>query len=364
MRYEFRFPDVAEGIHEGKLIEWRVKEGQKVKSDEILCEIETDKAVVEIPSPKKGKILEMPYKSGDVVKVGSILVVLDIEEDVLPNSEDVQTEKKEFISRTEPIEVKAPPSVRRFALAHEVSLEKVAQFVGDDRLTEHDIRFFLSLKKIPEFEGDTRKKIQGIRAAISKRMQDAWQIPHASITIEIDVSDFDKAFQQSRERYKEVKLTYLSYFVKASALALQNFPIFNSSFDSLTDEIVFRKNINIGFAVDTENGLVVPNIKNCSQKSVLEIAKEITELSNKAREKKLSVSDITGSTFTITNLGSFEAKTGSGILNFPESAILIIGKLEAQKIPLNLTFDHRIIDGADAGRFLSFISQKISEVVS
>jgi pyruvate dehydrogenase E2 component (dihydrolipoamide acetyltransferase) len=447
--FEFRFPDVAEGIHEGKLIEWRVKEGDSVTSDEKLCDMETDKSVFELSSPKAGKIVKLHFKSGDTVKVGSVLVTIDDGEmnnspaavpadkakkkepvsatqrvvpeqiatsqgilNILPRErklamelgvdltgvkgtgpggritrEDIEAASKGVVKPKQVagekpatvasvpeqavnLKTTASPSVRKMAREFGVSVEQV-----NNRLTINDIKtgggnMAEPVQNSSQNEG-TRIKFEGVREKIKQRMEDSWHnIPHAAVAFDINVDALVASREKAKEKFKDVKLTYLAYIAKALAMALEKYPMFNSKIEN--NEIVMKNQINVGIAVDTEQGLVVPNIKDANKKSILDIARDIQTLADKARNRKLSPLDITNGSVSITNVGSFGAVGGAAMINYPEVSVLMVskiidrvemdnGKPVVRKIlPLTLAFDHRVVDGADAGRILQFISEQLN----
>jgi len=454
---EFKFPDVAEGIHEGKLIDWKVKEGDTVKNDQILCEMETDKSVLEITSPHAGKIAKLHFKPGDTVKVGQSLVtfgegpVSDSKEEqdqdelikkgqLKPIKEETKTSKEESqpkeklnqpkqdVSTTfkilprerklakdlgvdlsavkgtgpngritkEDIEAASKGVAPKTPLAKEVtptkvefnhaastsktkaapSIRKLARKLGipieqiNNRVTKEDLMSGGPMVKVKESNASKSVKIEGIREKIANRMTESWKnVPHASVTIEIPVDQLVKARESVKDKMKKqgVKLTYLAYLIKAVSKSFEKYPIFNSRIKG--NEIIMNKQVNVGFAVDTDYGLMVPNIKDANKKSVVDIAKEIMSLAQSARNKRLKPEEITGGSTTLTNVGSFGAVSGTAIINYPEVSIFMVNKIiervelnnnkpEAHKyLPLGLTFDHRIVDGADAGRVLNFIAE-------
>ncbi|MFC1647906.1 dihydrolipoamide acetyltransferase family protein [Nanoarchaeota archaeon] len=430
---EFKFPDVAEGITEGKLISWKVKEGDNVVNDQILCEMETDKAVLEIPSPEKGIVTKLHFKPGDTVPVGQVLITFDgtkSADEAKPEQETKQPEadiKKPTPSKTKAQQGKALPKDRKLAKELGVDLATITGTGSQGRVTADDIKAAAGsapvkpaeatpvetkpakpaeqapaeptqraqrrirappsvrkrarelgvevekLTKTPEAPvpaapplpvSGERIKIKGVRAIIKKRMEESWDnIPHAAVQIEFNAEKLVAHRQAAKQRLadKGIKLTYLAYVVRVLADALENFPKFNASIDEKTQEIILKHDINIGIAVDTPDGLFVPNIKEANKKSIAQIAKEIQELAQKARDRKLSLEEMAGGTFTITNIGSFGATSGTTIINYPEVAILMVGRMHDNMFPLNLTFDHRIQDGADAGRFLNFMIELLQD---
>lgn len=407
MVFEFKFPDVGEGITEGEIVKWRVKEGQSVKQDEIIADVETDKAVVEIPSPRPGTILKIHHKEGDVIKVGETLVTIGDKGDKAPEPEKAQEKpqkkekpkaKKESFGVvgdipedleepvSEPVqepEEKEPqktgkalalPAVRRLAKELDVDLEKIQGSGKHGRITEEDVRgskgkatpAMKVTKKYDMWGYVERQPLKGIRKATSKHMIMA--VSKAALVVNIDEADVTELWDlRKREKEKAedqgVHLTFMPFIIKAVIKALEKHPILNASLDEETEEIVLKKYYNIGIAVDMEGGLIVPVLKGADEKSILEIGKELQELSEKARERKVDLADLKGGTFTITNVGSIGGMYATPIPNYPEVSILatgrikelprvVDGRIQARRIlPLSLTFDHRVLDGAEAARF-------------
>ncbi len=406
MAYEFRFPDVGQGITEGQIVKWHVKEGDSVREDNVLVEVETDKAVVEVPSPKAGFILfRHKAKDGEKINVGDVIVVIgERGEKYIPGkavSAEMavpQSAKKKdagavvgFLpgSMSELDKgVFVMPAVRRLAAELKVSLAAVKGTGPSGRITEDDVRKAAGVATAPapkQPSGESQIKItkkydlwgyvrreplKGIRKATAEKMLLS-SSKTAAVTNFDDADITDLAALREKEKAsaekKGVKLTFLAFVVKAvfEAMKKPENNIINSSLDESSHEVVIKEYHNIGFAVATEAGLVVPVVKRVEQKDVLAIAKEITELAEKARSRKLDMADMMGGTFTITNLGSIGGTFFTPIINYPEAAILGIGKIVDKPIvregkvvirkimPLSLTYDHRLIDGAQAAAFLN-----------
>lgn len=422
MAVEFKFPDVGEGITEGEIVKWRVKEGDSIKEHDTLVEIETDKAVVEIPSPASGEILRLHHKEGDTVKVGEILVTISEKGEkvsVPVKGEAVEKEKplvkeagavgyleeapEEVPKKAEPVrqirKEKEPsmialPAVRRLARDLGVDMTQVKGSGAGGRITEEDVRKFAQehgLKKIeekmPQVEVKIQKKydmygyvervpLKGTRKSIAKHMvESAFTAPHVTHMDEADVTKLVEHREREKKiaETKGVKLTYLPFVVKAVIRAMKKHPSFNSSLDDEHEEIILKKYYNIGIAVDSEYGLIVPVIKGADKKSVLDIAKEIVELAEKVRARKIDLADLKGGTFTITNIGSIGGLHATPIINYPEVAILATGrifdrlvvekgKVGVKKImPLSLAFDHRVADGADAAQFMNSVKEGLED---
>ena len=404
---EFKFPDVGEGITEGEIVKWRVKEGDSVKQDQVLCEVETDKAIVEIPSPQAGKILKLHKKEGDVVKVGETLVtfggkgekVKEVLKKPIPKKstsvvgvlEEALPEKK-LITK----QVLAVPAVRKLAKDKGLDIEKIPGSGPEGRVLKEDVEKFAEhgegiieerkehpegrkikvVKKYDMWGYVERVPLRGIRRATANRMIEAKT--KAALVTHMDVADVTELVNiRNKEKVnaeKEgIKLTYLPFIIKAVIEGLKEHHYVNSSIDEETEEIVLKKYFNIGVAVDTPDGLMVPVIKGADQKSIMNIAKEIMSLADKAKQRKLDLMDMKGGSFTITNVGGIGGVYATPIVNFPEAAILATGgikehplvrngKIEVRKIlPLSLTFDHRIFDGAEAARFVNDVKKHLED---
>jgi len=410
MAYEFKLPDIGEGIHEGEILKWFVKEGDQIKEDDPLCEVQNDKAVVEIPSPVEGTVLEIKVAEGAVAVVGDPLISIDAEgyeSDEEDTSDEPEEEKKEEAKQKnaklsdEPVEkrVIAMPSVRKYARENEVDIREVAGTGKNDRVLKEDVDAFLAggqeealdtaeTEKAKEGKQaqqaaprqgeyyETREKMSGIRKAIAKAMVNSKTMaPHVTLMDEVDVTEL----VAHRNRFKEVaaeqgiKLTYLPYVVKALISASKKYPILNAAVDDETDEIVHKHYYNIGIAADTDRGLLVPVVKDADRKSLFEISSDINDLAEKARSGKLSAEEMKGASNTITNIGSAGGQWFTPVLNYPEAAILGIGRIAekpvarngevvvAPVLALSLSFDHRIVDGAAGQQALNQIKRLLND---
>jgi pyruvate dehydrogenase E2 component (dihydrolipoamide acetyltransferase) len=378
---QVKLPDIGEGLVEGEIVEWLVKEGDYVKMFQPLVRVLTAKATVEIPSPFEGRILRLLAKPGDVVRVGAPIAEIEAPEVQVatgaPGASDVErVESRESAREALQVPVRAPPRVRKLARELGVDLSKVKGTGPGGVITEEDVlRYAEESKKAAEaprqpalVEGAVeRVPIKGIRRIMASKMVEAKsRIPHAYIVEEVDVTELVKLRDVLRRdaESKGVKLTLLPFIVKAVVKALKEYPLLNASLDEERGEIIIKKFYNIGVAVDTPQGLVVPVIKGADGKGLYQIAREIGELAEKAREGKTSLEDLTGGTFSITNIGSVGTVLGMAVINYPEAAILgvhrlvevpryVDGELKPRKIVyLSLSFDHRFIEGAYATRFL------------
>jgi len=376
MAFEFKFPDVGEGIHEGEIVRWRVKKGDEVKEDDILCEMETAKAIVEIPTPKSGTVLHLEGEEGSIIKVGSILAVIGEkgEEWVAGKSEAEDAAKKK----------EAPGIVGSFSSEPAVGLpsrsaESTTQktpaplggIMGAARKEAPTIQTSptQTAHSTPDISGPVdREPLKGIRKAIADHMSESMRtIPHVTHMEEFDATHLVglRTTQKDDAEKQGIKLTYLAYFIEAAAQTLLKYPKLNASIDEAASEIIYKKYYNIGIAVDTPDGLMVPTIRDANKKDVFELARDIIDLANRARERKLKPEEFKGASFTITNIGSLGGTYATpiipvgqaanlGIMRMREAAVVIDGKVEVRPImTLVLSYDHRIVDGADAARFMN-----------
>jgi pyruvate dehydrogenase E2 component (dihydrolipoamide acetyltransferase) len=396
--FQFKLPDIGEGIHEGEIVKWFVKPGDEVNEDDVLCEVQNDKAVVEIPSPVKGKVLELNVSEGEVATVGQTIVSFDApgyenlkfkgdDHDDTPKQEakaeapKAETPAEPAKSPEQPVvapaanavvdpnrRVIAMPSVRKYAREKGVDIRQVAGSGNNGRVVKADIDSFLSggaavaqqtttpvaeaqapaaketetkVAKAPIPEGElpeTREKMSGIRKAIAKAMVNSKHTaPHVTLMDEVDVTELVAHRKKFKQHAAEqgVKLTYLPYVVKALTSALKKYPVLNTSLDDATDEIIHKHYYNIGIAADTDKGLLVPVVKNADRKSIYEISSEINDLATKARDGKLAPTEMKGASCTITNIGSAGGQWFTPVINHPEVAILGIGRIAEKPVVRN-----------------------------
>ena len=433
--YDFKFTDIGEGLHEGQILKWFFKVGDKVKEGDVLCVVETDKVNAEIPAPVTGIITKLGAEVGQTIHVGETLVLIDdtgkgvvATAVVTPEPEvkkdapkpEVKKEKAEekgaavvgevvvsndvIASSNEGFEntsstpvsntgkVLATPVARKMAADLKVDLNTLKGTGDHGRIMKADIQSAAksqgsavasttstfstpAMPALPK-DGVKRVKISKLRQAIVKSMNTAnLVIPSTTLMDEIDVSklvEFRKS-QKAKLEEKGVKLTYLPFIVKAVTMAIKDYPIFNASFDHDSEEIVYKDFINIGLAVDTPDGLIVPNVKNADQKSIVTLAKEIETLGAATRARTIKLEDLQQGTFSITNYGTTGIKLGTPVIKHPELAILGVGSIYRKPVvegdqivirdvlPLSLTIDHRVIDGADGGRFLLKVKELLSD---
>jgi len=429
MSFEFKFPDVGEGITEGTIVKWRVKEGDTVKVDQIIADIETDKAVVEVPTPKAGKVLKINSKAGDVVKVGSVLIVIgESGEKVEEKKEEPtpQEEKKDKIKELKKVveekkgsvgvvgslpeyeepkekvsekekkeelksslkktftakEVKALPAVRKLAKEKNIDLSTIEPTGEKGEITKDDIesatggeapKLAKAGVKITKREYDLygyteTVPMKGVRKIIAEHMVES-HTKTAPVTAfdEADVSHLWEIRQKEKTGLakKGITLTFLPFVMKSCIAALKMHPYLNAGFDDEKNAVILKEYYNMGFAVDTPDGLIVPVLKIADGKTIQQIAEELSKLSEATRSRKINLGDLKGGTFTITNIGSIGGQFGTPIINYPETAILLTGRIydkplaidgeiKIRKVlPLSLTFDHRVTDGAEAQRFMN-----------
>jgi pyruvate dehydrogenase E2 component (dihydrolipoamide acetyltransferase) len=402
MAKQFRFPDVGEGITEGEVVRWLVKEGDEVKADQTLAEIETDKAIVEMPSPYAGTVLKLHFKEKDVVKVGDVLVTIGAKGEAVPEAGaaaappavgrgPAAAQVSGIKGPTSPAvpagEILATPKVRNLAREVGVDLSSVQGTGPGGRITEEDVRsakekpaekkLQIKVKSKYDFYGNLERiPLRGVRRATARHMRESLdKAAHVTHCDEADAAGLValREKMKAEAEARGVKLTYLPLIVKALIEALKLHPTLNASLDDDEGEIVVKKYYNIGIAVDVPDGLIVPVVKMADQKSVLDIAEEIQNLAKAAKERSLDLADLRGGTFSITNVGVIGGYAATPIINYPEVAILATMKIEdrarvangavvvRKTLPLCLSFDHRVNDGAEAARFTKDLIRFLEE---
>lgn len=426
---DIKIPDLGD-FDSIEVIEILVKEGDNVENEASLITLETDKATMDIPSPRDGKVTTLNIKIGDKVKQGDLIgrmAVSNIPEKeidnshVEPSTEDksIKIDEKELppnqidahfaasvstsivsagkipnIDEKSFSSAHASPSVRKFARELGVNLIEVNGSGPKSRILHDDVKAFVkailsgapsSKSNLPELPtvdfgkyGDIEEKpLSRIQTISGPRIQASWiNLPHVTQHDEADITamDAERLRQRNLAKNKNIKLSPLAFIIRACALTLKSFPKVNASLSVDGKTLIYKKYCNIGFATDTENGLVVPVIKDADKKSVIEVAKELSDLSGRAREGKLSVSDMQGGTFTISSLGGIGGTAFTPIINAPEVAILGVSRAAMRPIwdgkkflprlmlPVSFSYDHRVIDGADAARFTTHFGQEIVNV--
>lgn len=404
MRKEFKFPDVGEGIAEGELVKWLVSEGASVKEDQPLVEVETDKAVVTLPCPYTGTVVELRGKPGEVIHVGSVLAVVETEEAPAKSEKPPAPQGKEeaikketakkdagsvvgrLTEEEEEFKVRAIPSVRARAKELGVDLSKARGTGPGGRLTREDVERAAQPRTgaapvQPSAEAGSlgpveRVAFRGVRRSAARRVSESSQkVAAVTFTDDADVTALEKVRSKKKNmaEARGFKLTYLPFIIKAVVAGLKEYPYLNATLDEEKEEILLKKYYNIGIAVDTPEGLMVFVIKRADEKSVLDLSKEISALTESAFSRTIDLSDLKGGTFTLTNYGVIGGIYGTPIINYPEVGILGLGKIEDKVVarsgemvirkilPLSLTFDHRVIYGAEAARFMNTVIQHLED---
>lgn len=442
MAITFVLPELGENIESGTVTAVLVSVGDTVAQEQPVIELETDKAVVEVPSPAAGVITEISVNEGDVLKVGDIVLVVDAagaapagapppveakaEPEPAPPEPEVEPEpvpEPELASKPKPVpadepaatpvapppaapavgeqatkrSVRAAPSARRFAREIGIDIAEVTTTRPSGRVTIDDVKAFAKAERVQrktapapaaagqlaiplpdftKFGKVEREPMNNVRLATSRRMAAAWAtIPHVTQHDKADVTALDDFRKQygSRALQEGGKLTPTAILVKVLAAALKEFPEFNVSVDVEKNEIVRKRYYNIGVAVDTERGLLVPVLKNVDKKSIIEISVELTEMAERARTRKTGLDELQGACISITNLGGIGGTAFTPIVNPPEVAILGVSRSSVEPVykdgefvprtimPLSMSYDHRVIDGANAARFLRWVCMAVEQ---
>ncbi len=393
MTREFKLPDIGEGVHEGEVVKWFVKPGDPIKENDPMVEVMTDKVTVQIPSPVTGKVLELRAKEGDVVKVGSVLIVFGEEGERAPRKPAPgaprEPPKQAHRPAAEPAppaptgRVLAAPAVRRLAKELGVDLGSLRGSGPGGRVLEDDVRQAKTAPveatparaptpavSVVAPEAEERIPIHGLRKRILEKMAKANATTAAFTYVEeIDMTQL----VHLRERLKEVgerrgtKLTYIPFFIKAILAALKEFPTLNASVDDARGELVIKRYYNVGLATATDEGLTVTVVHDADGRDLWALAKEVDRLAQAARDKKLALRDVQGSTFTITSLGKEGGILATPVINWPEVAIIGIHKIERRPVVrndqvvirdmmyLSCSFDHRVIDGHVGAAFVQSV---------
>jgi pyruvate dehydrogenase E2 component (dihydrolipoamide acetyltransferase) len=411
-------PELSENIHSGTVTKVSVKIGDVVAKGQTLFELETDKAVLEVPATSGGTVAEILIKTGEKVKKGQVAFRFNdggavaapapslaaapaktpaITEAVASKPAPVTAATAPAVSVQTPApasnnsDIAASPSVRRLARELGVNIAEVPASGPNQRISVDDVTAYakklittrsasapagtpgITLPDFSKWGEINREGLSAIRQKTAEHMAACWStVPHVTQFAKTDITEVDKVRQKSSTN--ELKLTITPFIIKVVASALKHFPVFNASIDMNTREIVYKKYYNIGVAVDTDNGLLVPVIRNADKKSILELAQEIKVLADKARARKLTLDDMQGGTFTITNLGGITNGHFTPIVNAPESAILGLSRANLEPcctngtictprlmLPLSLSYDHRLINGADGARFVKWISDAVEQ---
>ncbi|MGE0811189.1 MAG: dihydrolipoamide acetyltransferase family protein [Immundisolibacter sp.] len=395
MRFEFRLPDVGEGITESELLTWHVAPGQEVREDQVLCEIETDKATVEIPAPCSGRVEQLGAQVGQTIRVGEILAVFDAERPPVqqfsgekhaapapapkpaapPAAPQVAPEPPP--APTGP--VRAAPSTRRYAREHGVDLGTVAGSGPKGRVLRQDIdaaaRRAASAPSPAPAGGEKRWRLTGIAKAMYDSMSRAARVPQATTGFAVNAAAFEAA-RKRLSAHTGTRVSFVALLIKALIPALKAMPQFNASLDDDTLEVIEKHYYHIGFAAYTDGGLVVPVIRDADRLSVVELSNAIENLAARARERRLGPDELRGATFTLSNWGSHGGQDifGTPIINPPQVAILGMGRVRSEpvvvddsrieiqrRLNLVLSYDHRLIDGVTALRFMQPILAAVED---
>ena len=427
MLYIFKFPDIGEGVTEGKILEWFVKKGQEIQEGDPVVKMETDKVVADIPSPRTGVIKNIFGKVGDTINVDDALVEIEIaggemdskekevpvEEEgygVIGHIEDATTDAflpstgegleddTDKVVITKRVKTLATPVARKMAKDFGLDINELTGSGPAGRVMKIDIQRAFDQKQgiassivtptakspivapktsIPS--GGKTEELSQMRKTIAARMVESkFTAPHATSFEEVEISKLIEIREDIKERFSSdgIKITYMPFILKATALALKNHPKLNCRLDMKNNRVIYNDEYNIGIAIDTPEGLIVPVINNADTKSIVELAAELKDKSDRARDRKLTLDELRGNTFSVTNYGSVAGIYGAPIINYPDVAILGIGRIHQKPIvkddqivpgnilPLSLAVDHRIVDGADAARFLKELMEYLAEPVS
>lgn len=428
MATEFRLPEVGENVESGQVAKVLVSVGDRLERDQSVLELETDKAVIEVPSAVGGTIEKIHVTEGEELKVGGLILTVE-EADAEPEEEveeaepepepevkekeeakaaepEVEERKvppKEPVVRKEEEEAKptreiapAAPSVRRLGRELGVDINQVPGSGPADRISAEDVKAYvrrLSLEEearprpvapevtpppLPDFTkwGEVeREKMSSVRRTTARRLSQAWATPHVTHFDQTDITELERLRKRYASKAEAAggKLTVTAIILKVAASALKVFPKLNASLDVSNEEIIYKKYVHIGVAVDTDHGLLVPVIRDVDQKNIVQLSVELTEMAEKARNRKVSLEELEGSTFTVTNLGGIGGTNFAPIINPPNVAILGVARAKREPVfqdgefiprlilPLSLSYDHRLIDGADAARFLRWVAQALEQ---
>jgi len=401
MPTDIKVPSLGESVVEATVAKWYKKPGDSVVTDEPLLELETDKVTLEVPSPVTGKIEKISFDEGDTVAVGAVLGSID--ETATPTKTDKpqkiekpkEPENQEAISAAITKEVKEvaedkkekklSPSTRKIVAEKNINLEKINPLRDDGRITKKDLIQVSedsvetnNIEKVRQLETpdkEERIKMSRLRQTIAKRLKDAQNNAAILTTFnEVDMYELIRTRNEHKESFEKkygVKLGFMSFFVKACITALKDVPDVNAEIED--NEVVYKNYYNIGVAVGTDQGLVVPVVKDADKKTLIEIEKEIFGLGEKARNGKLNISDMQGGTFTISNGGVYGSLMSTPILNPPQSGVLGMHKIEERPIAMNgkvvirpmmylaLSYDHRLVDGKGAVTFLVRVKESLED---
>lgn len=407
---DFILPDIGEGIVECEIVEWLIKEGDVLAEDQPVCDVMTDKALVQIPAKYAGKVMKLHYAKGEIAKVHSPLFQQEIAGTSTSAAATVATPVAAPVCAAKATSVAAAstsapagngkalasPAVRRLARELSIDLSLVPGSGDKGRVYKDDVKAYANggakavtapvkaAATVVPVIGSRVEPIKGIKAAMARQMQDSVStIPHFTYCEEIDLTELIALRSQLKDQYAKqgIKLTLMPFFMKAMSLAIKQFPIMNSQVNSDCSELTYFDDHNIGIAVDSKVGLLVPNIKGCQNKSIVQIAQELTKLTDAAREGRVSPAELKGGTITISNIGAIGGTVATPIINKPEVAIVALGKTQLlprfnakgevegrSLMQISWSGDHRVIDGGTIARFTnlwkSYLEQPSSMLLS
>ena len=384
MNKDFILPDIGEGIVQCEVIEWKVSEGEFVEEDQVIVEVSTDKAIVEIPCIYRGQITKLYYMVGDTADVHAPLYAIDIEEEAIESAKKViENEEKDKDLKLANSSVPAPkddtnqkflttPAVRKLSREHDLDLALIPGSGKDGRILKEDVLEYLKPKShapslsLTKNNQDRTEAIVGVRKVMAQHMANSViSIPHFTYVDEVDVTELLKLRVSLNSQYSEiVKVTLMPLLMKALSLTISAFPIINSRVDDNFSEVTYVHSHNIGMAVAGKTGLLVPNIKDVQKRSIIDIAEEVSRVTLAARSGVINPSDLKGGTVTISNIGAIGGISASPIINKPEVAIVALGKIQnlprfneegqikaCQIMTVSWSGDHRVIDGATIANF-------------
>ncbi len=399
MTYEFKMPDLGEGLAEAEIRAWLVKEGDQVEEHQSVLEVETDKAVVEVPSPKRGRIVSLNHSAGAMIQVGEVLLTLEMEDapqarkpsfgivGELPDAQaEAPSQRGATPSKAPSAEggILAMPAVRKLAKEHGIDLAGIEGSGPQGSILTEDIAPLISREPpsgtqaapVSQPELGERVPMRGIRRSIAKKLMRSQSLTAFVTTMEeVDMTELVqlKEREEAELAEKGIHLTFFPFFIKAVQHSLGEFPYLNASVDEEEQKIILKKNYHFGIAVNTADGLMVPVVRDVENKTIVELADELQHLFERAKSRTIAREELRGSTFTLTNFGSFGGGFATPIINYPNVAILgsgritdkpwvVGGEILIRKIMgLSLTFDHRVIDGADAACFLNQIKRYLED---
>ena len=406
-------PDLGEGIDSAEISELSVSVGDSIAKNDTVLVLESDKASMEIPSDFSGTIKEFFVSVGDKIKTGQPLLTIDVKEKIKASnkktkeiniekekpstgqseSSDKQKKPVKLVSEGERKSF-ASPGVRRLARELEINLSLLRGSGPKGRVTKNDLHSYIKLQMtmssgvlspikrdidFSKWGNIETRKLTKVNKITGERLGQAWkEIPHVTQFNKVDITSVNQLRKKMKEEglKKDIKVTFLPFFMKAAVIVLKEMPVFNSSLDKDGENLILKNYFNIGVAIDTPDGLVVPSIKEVDKKSIFNLSKELTDISDRARNKKLIPNELSGGTFTISSLGGIGGTYFSPIVNPPEVAILGISKSEWGQVydsskqefsprfmlPVSLSYDHRVIDGAAGARFVERLGKVLNNI--